>query len=158
MVAALVLGLFSVPVLAEYADASAHPRRPEDQIRIYKRALGIMDNHYGDDSKEYAELSFRMGRNVYELSASPWGEKYVDRACDLFEKHYGPNDRRVGACKLTLRLMVQSLEETSNQDEATAHLLAIGRELELTPPDDYTPVYRVPGGHVGQGCPGLRRC
>ena len=186
-----------VPVLADYADANAEVFRPQDQIRIYKRAAKIMDANYGDDSKEYAELSFRMGRNVYELSNSPYGEKYVRTACKLFEKHYGATDRRVGVCNLTLgqtqmsdgyftqsipffekalasfagdadvdrsyrvrvrSLIVHSLEETGKDERATEQLLAIGRDLENVPQQEYAPIYRVapeyPPSLLAQGVTG----
>jgi len=91
-----------IPVLVEYADANSEPFRPADQLRIYKRALKIVASQYGSDSPEYAELSFRTGKNSYELSRAGWAEKYVRKACDLFEKHYGVPDRRTGMCNVTL--------------------------------------------------------
>lgn len=91
-----------LPALVEFADANAELYRPQDQIRVYKRALKIVEDVFGDDSPQYAELSYRMGRNVYEKSRSPFGEKYVRTACKLFEKHHGVRDRRVGMCELTL--------------------------------------------------------
>lgn len=91
-----------IPVLVEYADASSERFRPADQLRIYKRALKIVASEYGSDSPEYAELSYRTGKNSYELSGAGWAEKYVRKACDLYEEHYGVADRRTGMCNMTL--------------------------------------------------------
>jgi tetratricopeptide (TPR) repeat protein len=173
--------LKTLPALVEYADANAEIYEPQDQIRIYKRALKIADDAFGDDSPQYADLLFRMGRNVYEQSRSHLGEKYVDKACDLFTQHYGAQDRRVGMCRVTLgqtkmsdgyfaqalpefeaalgafggdtdidrsyrvkarSLIVNALEEIGKSDEATAHLLHIGREVALTPGIETAPVYQ----------------
>ena len=91
-----------IPVLVEYADASSERFRPADQLRIYKRALKIVASQYGSDSPEYAQLSYRTGKNSYELSGAGWAEKYVRKACDLYEEHYGIADRRTGMCNMTL--------------------------------------------------------
>jgi tetratricopeptide (TPR) repeat protein len=97
-----------VPVLVEYADASSKPGRPITQQRIYKRALKIVASQYGDDSPEYAELSYRAGKNSYEMSNSLLAEKYVRKGCELYEQHYGVADRRTGMCNLTLGQMQMS--------------------------------------------------
>ena len=91
-----------IPVLVEYADASSEPFRPIPQQRIYKRALKIVASQYGNDSPEYAELSYRAGKNSYEMSNSLLAEKYVRKGCELYEQHYGVSDRRTGACNITL--------------------------------------------------------
>ena len=97
-----------IPVLVEYADASSEPFRPIAQQRIYKRALKIVASQYGNGSPEYAELSYRAGKNSYEMSRSLLAEKYVRKACELYEKHYGVPDRRTGMCNLTLGQMQMS--------------------------------------------------
>jgi tetratricopeptide (TPR) repeat protein len=97
-----------IPVLVEYADASSEMFRPIPQQRIYKRALKIVASQYGDDSPEYAELSYRAGKNAYEMSRSLLAEKYVRKGCELYEQHYGVADRRTGMCNLTLGQMQMS--------------------------------------------------
>lgn len=85
-----------VPIIADLADASGGLTRQGLHMKHYRRALHILEDEYGEESDEYASLAFRAGRNLFELSQSTDGEKYLRQAHDFFVADGGPADRRAG--------------------------------------------------------------
>lgn len=85
-----------VPILADLADANSGISQQGLHMKHYRRALRILEDEYGEDSEEYASLAFRAGRNLFELSQSTDGEKYLEQAQDYFLAAGGPAGRRAG--------------------------------------------------------------
>ena len=92
-------------VLSELADSSGGAGNEHEQLKLYKRALGITADEYGDTSLEYATLAFRAGRNVYEQSYSLIGRKYMRAAHEIFAAEFGAVDPRVGLTNFYLGKM-----------------------------------------------------
>ena len=91
-----------ISALAELADASSGVGNDHEQVKLYKRALAISAEHQGDTSPEYGALAFQAGRNVYEMSQSRIGEKYIKIARKIFVAEYGADDANVGMADLYL--------------------------------------------------------
>ena len=85
-----------VPILADLADASSGISQQGLHMKHYRRALRILEDEYGEGSDEYASLAFRAGRNLFELSHSTQGEKYLEQAHEYYVADGGPADRRAG--------------------------------------------------------------
>ena len=85
-----------IPVLMAYADSLAWAGRPLRQEERYKQALKIAKKHYGETSTEYAEVAFRAGVRVMELSKSTNAEGYFRDAYDIYAELKGPNSREAG--------------------------------------------------------------
>ena len=89
-------GLELVSLLADLADAEAEPFSPETQLRYYRRALKLVEGHFGKQAVEYADLAFRAARNVYAMSLSLKAEDYMREARDIYASLPEPATQNVG--------------------------------------------------------------
>jgi TonB family protein len=176
-------GVGLISILADLADAEADVFSPGAQIRYYRRALKIVEEHFGKQGFQYADLAFRAARNVYTMSHSLQVDHYMREARDIYASLPEPATQNVGMAKfylgkmeftdrdfrhssehlesalsdfespgdanqamrlLTRALLVQVYEHRGLTDQATQHCVAIGRESQLSPDQDYAPLFRVP--------------
>lgn len=176
-------GVGLISILADLADAEADVFRPGPQIRYYRRALKIVEEHFGKQGFQYADLAFRAARNVYTMSHSLQVDHYMREARDIYASLPEPATQNVGMAKfylgkmeftdqdfrhssehlesalsdfespgdanqamrlLTRALLVRVYEHRGLTDQATQHCVAIGRESQLSPDQDYLPLFRVP--------------
>lgn len=171
-----------IPILADLADAEAKPFSPAPQINSYKKALKIATSNFGGQSVEYADLAFRASRNVFLMSLSMHGRRYMSEARDIYaslpepmtqnvgmadfylgkmeftdrdyrnssrylesalENFSGPGETNQALRLLTRALLVQAYEHRNLTEQATQHCVAIGRESQFSPDQDYEPLFRI---------------
>ena len=65
-----------IDVLEPLGDSVAGIGSASRQLRYYKRALKIIEQHFGRESIEYATASLRAGTKTYDLSQSTAGIKH----------------------------------------------------------------------------------
>lgn len=89
--------------------------------------VGMADFYLG--KMEFADRDFRRS------------SEYLESALTEFEGGGGANQ---AFRLLTRALLVQIYEHRGLTDQATQHCVAIGRESQLSPDQDYLPLFRVP--------------
>ncbi len=171
-----------VPILVDLADAQSKVFAPTKQMKHYRRALKIVAADYGKESVEYANLAFRTGRNVYEMSQSDSAQNYMLTAREIFsslpepnlqnvaladfflgkmefsDRNYrrstehlesaltgfGGSDSNLQTFRLLARaLLVKNYENRGLSDKATEHCIEIGRDSQISPDQDYRPLFRM---------------
>ena len=169
-------------ISAYLAMASAYSGlgKESQQLKWYKRALGLADRNFGKNSIDYANVAFQTGLRVYEESQSPIGEKYLKQALAIYETELGIASKEAGITHYQLgrlaffrrdsrdvvrhllkslnafegdtaaaqeqrlkihAMLVQAYEALDESDNATEHCIAIGRENQLAPDQDFVPLF-----------------
>ena len=91
-----------VPVLMALGKARADVLEPRDQIELYRRALDIAEELNEDDPLSIAALELEIGRDLFYLSRSVLGGKYLNDALRTFENELGPADEQTALAALSL--------------------------------------------------------
>jgi len=132
----------------EYADLAFRAARNVYQM---SRSLGAR-KHMIEARKIYAALpepatlnvgmaDFYLGKMEFTDRDFRHSSEYLESALTEFEGAGGANH---AFRLLTRALLVQTYEQRGLTDQATQHCVAIGRESQLSPDQDYLPLFRVP--------------
>ncbi len=89
-------------ILEPLGDSVAEVRAASRQLKHYKRALKIIEQHVGRESVEYATVSLRAATRSYELSKSTAGIKYLREAREVFGVVLGEKSLQVGVAEYFL--------------------------------------------------------
>lgn len=73
-----------IDVLEPLGDSVADIASASRQLKYYKRALKIIERHFGRESAEYATASLRAATKTYDLSQSTAGIKQLHDARQVF--------------------------------------------------------------------------
>ena len=131
----------------EYADLAFRASR-----NVYLMSLSLNAKKHMTEARDiYAALPEPATQNVgmanFYLGKMEFTERdfrksstYLESALVDFE---APGDANQALRLLTRALLVQTYEHRGLTDEATQHCIAIGRESQLSPDQDYEPLFRV---------------
>ena len=85
-----------INVLELLGDSVADIASASRQLKYYKRALKITEQHFGRESLEFAKASLRAGTKTYNLSQSTAGGKHVLDAREVYGVLYGEESPDAG--------------------------------------------------------------
>jgi len=91
-----------IVILEPLGDSVAEAHSPFRQLKHYKRALKIVEQHFGHTSTEYAAVSLRAATRSYELSQSTAGIKYLREAREVFGVVRGEESLEAGIAEYFL--------------------------------------------------------
>jgi len=131
----------------EYADLAFRTSR-----NVYTMSRSPNAKRYMSDAREiYASLpepktqnvalaDFYLGKMEFTERDYRHSSEYLESALTGFE---APGDANQALRLLTRALLVQAYEHRGLSDEATQHCVAIGRDSQISPNQDYEPIFRV---------------
>lgn len=131
----------------EYADLAFRASR-----NVYLMSSSLNARRYMKEARDiYATLpepatlnvgmsDFYLGKMEYTERDFRGSSKYLESALLGFE---GPGEARQALRLMTRALLVQTYEHRGLTDQATEHCVAIGRENQFSPNQDYEPLFRV---------------
>lgn len=85
-----------VKIIADYADSEAELFVAKRQLILYRRALQILEEQYGEKSVEVADMAFRAGTTALDKSSSTDGERYLVQAREIYASLPDPAPRKIG--------------------------------------------------------------
>lgn len=85
-----------IDVLEPLGDSVAGISSASRQLRYYKRALKITEQHFGRESIEYAAASLRAGTETYNRSQTAVGSKHVRDAREVYGILFGEGSPEAG--------------------------------------------------------------
>jgi len=131
----------------EYADLAFRTSR-----NVYLMSLSLSARKYMTEARDvYAALpepatmnvgmaNFYLGKMEFTDRDYRNSSEYLESALAAFE---GSGDANQALRLLTRALLVQTYEHRGLTEEATQHCVAIGRESQFSPDQDYEPLFRV---------------
>jgi TonB family protein len=131
----------------EYADLAFRASR-----NVYLMSLSLSARKYMTEARDiYAALpepaiqnvgmaNFYLGKMEFTDRDFRNSSRYLESALDGFD---APGDANQALRLLTRALLVQTYEHRGLTEEATQHCIAIGRESQFSPDQDYEPLFRV---------------
>lgn len=131
----------------EYADLAFRAAR-----NVYLMSLSMNARKYMIEARDiYASLPEPLTQNVgmadFYLGKMEFTDRdyrdsseYLESALESFS---GPEDTNRALRLLVRALLVQAYEHRNLTEQATRHCVAIGRESQLSPDQDYLPIFRV---------------
>lgn len=131
----------------EYANLAFRASR-----NVYQMSLSMSARKYMREARDiYAALpepatqnvgmaNFYLGKMEFTDQDYRDSSRYLESALDGFD---APGDANQTFRLLTRALLVQAYEHRGLTDEATQHCIAIGRESQFSPDQDYKPLFRV---------------
>jgi TonB family protein len=131
----------------EYADLAFRASR-----NVYLMSLSLNARKYMVEARDiYAALPVPATQNVGMADFYLGKMEFTDRDFRSSSKHLenaligfdAPGDANQALRLLTRALLVQTYEHRGLTDEATQHCIAIGRESQFSPDQDYEPLFRV---------------
>ncbi len=106
--------------------------------KYLKQALAIFETEFGASSKEVGYANYGLGRIAFFRRDSREVTEYLLQALSSFDGD-GPADQEQ---RLKIHAMlVQAYEALDESDNATSHCVAIGRENQLAPDQDFVPLF-----------------
>ena len=108
--------------------------------KYLKQALAIYESKLGVASKEAGLASYQLGRIAFFRHDSREVTEYLLQALSSFEGDDTTDQQQ----RLKIHAMlVQAYEALDESDNATRHCVAIGRENQLAPNQDFVPLFVV---------------
>lgn len=131
----------------EYADLAFRASR-----NVYLMSLSMNARKYMIEARDiYAALPqpetlnvgmahFYLGKMDFTKQRYRTSSEHLESALERFS---GPEDTNRALRLLARALLVQTYEHRNLTEQATQHCVAIGRESQLSPDQDYLPIFRV---------------
>lgn len=108
--------------------------------KYLQQALTIYVKEFGDASREVGVVNFELGRIAFFRRDSSEVTEYLLRALSSFQGNEADDQKQ----RLKIHAMlVQAYKAPDQSDNATRHCVAIGRENQLTPNQDFVPLFVV---------------
>jgi len=85
-----------VKILEALGDSAADIGSASRQLKYYKRALSIIEKHFGRESVEFASASLRAATRTYDLSKTTVGIKYLRDAREVYGNVHGEESPEAG--------------------------------------------------------------
>ena len=85
-----------IPVFMQLGDLSGIPFDARPQRRFYRRALKIVEHHYGKDSAEYAHYSMHAGVGIVSKSSPEEARPFLEDGYEITRATLGPDHPRTG--------------------------------------------------------------
>lgn len=123
--------------------------------KYLKRSLATYEEKFGASSQQAGFANYWLGRIEYYRRDNRDAIEYLLNALSAFG---GDTDGEKAQRLLIRVLLVQSYEALNESDNATKHCVAIGRDSQFSPNQDYVPLFRAapeyPHSQLRQGIEG----